>query len=327
VAAEGFIMMIRVTFALAASLAIVGSAFAKDAQIGSAALTLPSPEGYCELNDKEPSDARALKEIGNLLAGAQNELLSMSADCSQLEAWRVAKVPALDDYVQYQTPTGTKESNVPRAASVKGFCANMRTEGDKVSAIIPDLNARVVTALKGAKFDETNFLGVLAEDADACYYGLLQKLRTEVGTEKTQVTVAATTVVKGKVVYYNLYTVYRDGADTLATALERHRRNVPALLAANGDLFDSGQVAKDDGSHQVGRPVPATEAAAKIPVTDAPAKAAEVKAPATQQVVDYSAGPGTDKVIGPDKVKGRDAGTPFSRHQGPHTWRNGHCLY
>src|SRR5579871_350564 len=223
-AAGGFIMPLRVTFALAASLAIAGSAVAKEAQIGSATLTLPSPPGYCELTDQEPSDARVIKEVGNLVAGAQNELVSMMADCSQLEAWRAAKLPALDDYVQYQTPMGTKDSNLTRAASVKGFCANMRTEGEKrMPGVVSDLNARFEKAYKGAKFNEASFLGVLAEDDDACYYGLLMKLRTEIGDEKTQVTVAATTVVKGKVVYYNLYTAYRDGADTLTAALERHR--------------------------------------------------------------------------------------------------------
>jgi hypothetical protein len=49
-------MVSRVTFALvagvlSAGLATSGSSIAKDAQIGSAALTLPSPQGYCELSE------------------------------------------------------------------------------------------------------------------------------------------------------------------------------------------------------------------------------------------------------------------------------------
>jgi hypothetical protein len=309
-------MLLRVTIALVASLAIVGFAVAKDAQIGSATLTLPSPDGYCELTDKEPSDARVLKEVGNLVAGSQNELLSMSADCSQLEAWRAAKLPALDDYVQYQTPMDLKDSDVPRAEAVKGLCANFRTEGEKTSAgVLPDLNSRFEKAYKGAKFNEASFLGVLAEDDNACYYGLVLKLRTEIGDEKTQVTVAAATAVKGKVIYYNLYTVYRDGADTLTAALDRHRRNVPALLAANGELSGSGEVAKDDGhggTHQAGHPAP---------VKDADVKAPAKEVPVTAQVVHYSAS------LGSDKAKGRDAGGPLSRRTAPHAWRNGHCLY
>jgi hypothetical protein len=45
--------------------------------------------------------------------------------------------------------------------------------------------------------------------------------------------ISAATVVKGKVVLYNLYTIYHD-AGTVAATLARHRRNIPALLAANG---------------------------------------------------------------------------------------------
>lgn len=310
-------MLLRTTFALAAGLAIAGSAAAKEVRIGSTTITLPSPEKYCEMTDKEPADARVLKQIGDLVAGTQNELLSVSADCSQLDPWRVAKLPALDDYVQYQTPMSTKDSDMPRAAAVKGFCANLRTEGEKTPDIA-DLNARMETALKGVKFNETSFLGVLAEDADACYYGLMQKLKTEVGDEKTQVTVAATTVVKGKVVYYNLYTVY-GGAGTLGEALSRHQRNIPALLAANGDLSSSGEVARKDdqqgGSHQVARPVPVKETPAKeAAARETPVKEASAKEnTAIEQAVNYSTGAGSTK------TKGRDGAGHLSRRD----WR---CL-
>jgi hypothetical protein len=308
-------MLLRITIAAAASLAIVGSAAAKEARIGSTTLTLPSPGGYCEMTDKDPSDARAMKAIGDALAATKNEMLSMAADCSQLEAWRAAKVPALDDYIQFQVPTDASAADVPsnisRAAAVKELCANVRGEAGKaLSDAAPDIKARMETAVKGAKFNEPSFLGVLAEDASACYYGLLQKLRTEVGTEKTQLTVAALTVVKGKVVTYLLYTVHRDGADTVTAALGRHQRNVPALLAANGD-WSGPEVAKNDqhgGSHDAAPPAPVKEAAAK----EADVKAPE--APVKEQVAAYSTAS-----IGPDKLKGRP---PAS-----HSWRNGHCLY
>jgi hypothetical protein len=75
---------------------------------------------------------------------------------------------------------------------------------------------------------------VLAEDADACYFGMRLKGQTEGGgAEETQLMVSAATVVKGKIVFYNLYTIYHD-AGTVAATLARHRRNLPVLLAANG---------------------------------------------------------------------------------------------
>jgi hypothetical protein len=228
-------MLLRVTFALVAGFSIVTASLAKDAKIGSATLALPSPDGFCELNQQQPSDARVLKIIGDLVTGVGNELLTVSAECSKLEAWRVGKQPALDDYAQYQTPASSKEANLSRAPVVKEFCASMRAEGEKtIAGMTPDLSARMEAAIKGAKFNEMTFLGVLAEDADACYFGLIQKVRTETGIEKIQVTVAATTVVKGKAIFYNLYTVYQD-ADTATAALARHQRSLAALFAANGE--------------------------------------------------------------------------------------------
>jgi hypothetical protein len=214
--------------------AVAGPRVAKQAQIGSVTLMLPAPEGHCQLTEQQPADARAIKVIGDALAGTQNELLAVSADCGQLEAWRASTVPALDDHAQYQTPIPAKDLYYPRAPSVKQFCANARAQGEKTAAgATPDLNTRLEAAIKGAKYNETSFLGVLAEDDDACYFGQLLKMRTEIGTEKNQVTISATTLVKGKILFYNLYTVYR-GPDTVPAALARHQRNVPALLAANG---------------------------------------------------------------------------------------------
>jgi hypothetical protein len=233
-------MLSRTTFALvagvlAAGLAAAGSGVARDAQIGSAALTLPAPEGYCELIEQKPTDARLIQVIGDLVAGTHNELLAVSADCGQLEAWRAGKLATLDDYAQYQTPVAAMDSASSRAESVKEICATARAEGEKSLAdATPELNNRVDAAVKGAKFNEMGFLGVLAEDANACYFGVRMKARTEGGgAEESQVLVSAATVVKGKIVYYNLYALYHD-AGTVAAMLTRHRRNIAALLAANG---------------------------------------------------------------------------------------------
>jgi hypothetical protein len=233
-AEEEIIVVLRVTFAVVASLAFVSPGMAKDFQVGSATIVLPVPEGYCELSEQQSADARVIDVIEDLVAGTQNELLAVSADCGQLQAWRAGKLPTLDDYAQVQTPISGRDADVPRAATVKELCASMRAEGGKsIAEATPDLNTRVEAAVKGGKFNETGFLGVLAEDADVCYYGLQTKNRAENGVEETQVVVSATTVVKGRVVSYSLHTLYHD-KDTATAALTRHRRNVTALLAANG---------------------------------------------------------------------------------------------
>jgi hypothetical protein len=231
-------MLLRVVSALVAGFAVVivvaVAGTAKDAQIGSASVSLPVPAGFCEMTEDQPSDARMIKAIGGMLASAQVEPLVLSADCKQLDAWRLGLRPVLDDFAQYQTPIAGKNSDFPRAESIKGFCITIRAKGQDISGMTDDLNARMENVLKNAKFNEMSFLGVLEEDSDACYFGLLQKVRTEVGTEKTQVSVTALTIVKGKAINFVLYTVYHD-KDTVAEALARQKRNVAALLAANNE--------------------------------------------------------------------------------------------
>jgi hypothetical protein len=228
-------MLFRVALVILSGLAIVGASVAKDARIGSANLTLPPPVGFCELTDQQSSDAKVLKVLRGV--SSTNEILVMSADCSQLEAFRAGKQRLLDDFAQYQTPVSSKDSSIPRAERSKRIaetCAELRAEGEKLTAgLAADVNTRLETVAKAIKINENRFLGVLAEDDNTCYFALLQKLQTEAGTEKTQAVISAVTVLEGKYVFYYLYTVYQS-AETVTAALARHQRNVKALLAANG---------------------------------------------------------------------------------------------
>jgi hypothetical protein len=239
---RGIIMLSRVTFVLVAGAlagalvaGLAGPGAAKDAQIGAAAVALPAPKGYCELTEQQPADVRLINVIGDLVAANKNELLAVAADCGQLEAWRAGKLATLDDYVQYQAPIDAMAATVTRGEAVKEVCASARAEGNKnFATAATDIGSRVDAAVKGAKFGETGFLGVLAEDADACYFAILVKAHTEGGGgEESQLMISAATVVKGKVIYSNLSTIYHDAA-TVKAALERHKQNVAALLAANG---------------------------------------------------------------------------------------------
>jgi len=55
-----------------------------------------------------------------------------------------------------------------------------------------DIKARIENTLSTIRMNETSFLGVLGQDADACYAGPVQKMHTEANTEKIQITAFAT---------------------------------------------------------------------------------------------------------------------------------------
>jgi len=219
---------IRFTLALAT---VASNAFAADTTIGGVSIKLPPPAGFCELTNTDPSDKRMLTVLTDLVGKSGNKLLSMSADCRQLTDWRARRRTLLDDYAQYQVSIATMDK--PTAEPVKETCATLRAQGDKmVAEQTPDIKSRVESVLQKVKINEMRFVGVLAETTAACYGGLIQKLRTEAGTDKTQLTVFAATIVKDKSIFVYRMTVYAT-SDTVTQTLAKIRADVATLLAAN----------------------------------------------------------------------------------------------
>jgi len=73
---------------------------------------------------------------------------------------------------------------------------------------------------------------VLGEDAKACYGGLIHKLRTEAGTDKTQLTLLAATIVKNKSIFVYRSAIYVNFG-TITETLTKFKTDIAALLAAN----------------------------------------------------------------------------------------------
>jgi hypothetical protein len=206
------------------------SAAAAQATVEGASINLPVPAGFCELNGSNPSDKRMLDAVGELVAKARgNQLLAMSADCQQLADWRAGR-RLLGDYGQYQAPR-------PAAASQDTFrqtCATLRTQGEaSFKDMKGDLKATMEESIRRLKVNDQSFAGFLGEDAAACYVALLQKLKAEDGTDITQLTLLAITIVKDRFVFVNRYAPYVD-SDTVKETLAKVKQTIAALQAANG---------------------------------------------------------------------------------------------
>jgi hypothetical protein len=222
------VLGIAALFALAcaASNAIAGSA-----TLGDVSVNLPPPTGFCELSADNASDRGLLTTVSGVLTKSGNKLLSYSADCRQLAEWRTSKRKLLDDFAQYQAQIAAIDK--PPSETIQQTCATLRAEGDKIlSNQMPDIKKRVEATLNKIKVNETSFLGVLAEDTNACYAGILQKIHTEANTDKTQITVFAIALVKAKSVFVYRFAVYT-GSDSIDATLVRLKSNVAALYKAN----------------------------------------------------------------------------------------------
>lgn len=198
-------------------------------------ITLVVPAAFCPLDPSNPSDANMLKLVRQAQAG-KNYVIAQFANCAQLQAWRSGQRKVLDDLGGATTPVQYANQVLPytRPQLVALLAQTYRRQGGALlKGATDDVNRRIGSAAKQMKINETKFIGVLAEDKDAVYVGLLQSLRTELGDTKIQIGVTGVTIIKGKMVSISVYTPAvseNSSTEALATA----RAIVAKTLAANG---------------------------------------------------------------------------------------------
>jgi hypothetical protein len=224
-------MLGRLTFAALILAASASGALSAQATLGQVSVTLPPPAGFCELNASNSRDSRMLSILSGLAEKSGNKLLAMSADCGQLADAHAGRRQVLDDFAQYQTRSAIVDR--PPSESVAQTCVTLRTRGSTFAAALwPDMKARIESAVEKVRINETSFIGVLAEDSHACYAAWVEKGRTEAGTDKTQVTVGAVTIIRSRSIYVYRSAVYQN-PDTIDAALAKFKADVAALVAAN----------------------------------------------------------------------------------------------
>jgi hypothetical protein len=230
-------MKLRPLIAFAVATLLSASVNARDVKVGATSITLSPPQGYCSLDASNTADAKMLAAVEGMLGRTGNRLLLLSADCGQLADWRTGKRQLLDNMAQHQSLIKLENARLSATpeATIEQACARLRKQGEQmVTDMTADVQERADKILKSVKLNEMKFLGVLGEEPRVCYAALLQRFLTEVGTEKTQVAVFATTIVRGKVLYYYLFAPYVSG-ETLSSMLQQHKANVQRLRRDNGE--------------------------------------------------------------------------------------------
>lgn len=202
--------------------------------LGSTPFWLEPPSGHCFLDAKHPADAR-LHGVLQRIFSTDIRLIGGFADCEQLKAWRSGKRKTLRDYGKFLTPLAVLDKRAagsPRKL-VATMCNTMRTQGGEFSLKgRRRLKAQFERALASAKMNESRSLGVIDEDSHACYFGMLQKLRTESGEVKTQIDVSVAAIISGKMIYSNLYAALENDG-TLRELLDRQKASIARNVAGN----------------------------------------------------------------------------------------------
>jgi len=131
----------------------------------------------------------------------------------------------------YLAPKEAMNIQMPPDA-VQQLCATLRTGGEEITRGYRGGVSRMKEVLNGIKVGEPRFLSVVAEDATACYFAMVQKIENDVGREEAQVVVMANLIARGKLIYYYLSAPYVSNA-SVTTLLAKHKINVAAVLQAN----------------------------------------------------------------------------------------------
>jgi len=231
--------LIGAVIGIAAGLAVVSPSHAQGTRqiavsIGGQEVILVVDPDQCMLERDHPSDRRVYELVERGLAG-QNELLLAAADCDQIEPWRSGARPTLDDFTQVQIGLVHRTRNLAgrEEATSKEICAALRKNGDAlITGPVEAVRERFNKASDVVKLNETQLVGVVHEDRDACYASLLQRIRTEQGTDKLILCVYAHVVVRGRLLYMYRYTE-GDNYASMVKMTDLLRKSVQAHLDAN----------------------------------------------------------------------------------------------
>jgi hypothetical protein len=207
------------------------AALAFTAKVGSGTtLNLPTPKGFCELSTSDPSEKRMLTLLGKNAELNGNTMLTIAADCKQLATWDAGKRQLMDDLSNYQmSPKLIDKTPEP----IRDTCEVLRNQGDQLTKEqTKGKQDNLAKLSRELAINSEKFAGVLDEDANACYSGFLQKIHTEIGTDRVTMTILAISVVRQQSVFFYRQGLFAD-TDPSDRLLAHTKDTIAALYAAN----------------------------------------------------------------------------------------------
>jgi hypothetical protein len=214
---------------------LTGRSSAKEAMVGPVGVELVLPTSFCELDSTQSPDAQFIVRHTAQLAKSGVQFLSVSAACSELTVWR-AGAGLLDHYIFYSTDARflNQPTSVDPETMRKQTCDKIRAQATQaISVSIAKANSLPDAIARNIKINSAAVVGVDDNDPNACYTAVLQKLQTQLGTEKLQLLIDTTVAIKGKILFATAFMPYVD-MQGVAKSLAENRQFVASWRAANG---------------------------------------------------------------------------------------------
>lgn len=182
-------------------------------------IKLRIPPGECALERSHPADNRLITTTERLLQNV-NALHVTTVNCKTLRDWRAGRRRNLSEYTQVQTQLvpDTVDHKGKERTLIKASCEVMRQHGVNVASGVNDeLDRRLSAGRDRVKLAGNAFLGVLAEDLNGCYLGLLVRLVPEGSSEVVErLAIYAHVILAGRTTF-----LYRFSADVTPQSLKR----------------------------------------------------------------------------------------------------------
>jgi hypothetical protein len=188
------------------------------------------PVGYCYLDESQQAEKMIVDNIVQMNQGS-NELIAYFAPCNDLVAYRSGAIATLSEYGIVFVPLvegSFQASPSSRAESLPQIAATMPALDE---ALLSQIEQEVNQNQGGFTLSGTQFLGLIGQDANALYAGMV----AEVSDGQTSVPAAgvlAITQLQDVVMTINLSRTYRSNADIVALLTEA-QTYAAELVAAN----------------------------------------------------------------------------------------------
>lgn len=174
----------------------------------------PGGLGYCDLDASQPGEKYLIDQQTQIQAG-QNIIIGYQGACNELIALRVGANQYLQEYMIAMVPM-QNGAFTPMTGDRASFLQQM-------AASLPAVDPAVVEQLKaegaGVKVSGAQLIGVLGQDDNAIYYGLLLEV-SDGTTSLTAAAVVAITLIGDVPVSLNFYRPYKGLADIDALSME-----------------------------------------------------------------------------------------------------------
>jgi len=204
--------------------------------VGGKSVDLAMPPGFCVPDPGNAADANFVKGLASLLKNASNVLVQTFLSCEDQKRRRASAAANIYDYMSYYYPAQAESVVVSgaRDASRKSLCDEVRKANIDATEVKQNVAKSAEELRRNIALNSIKNLGVLAEDAHGCYLGLLAGVSAGKSNTYLVNAIIFSTVVRGKYLFFGLYSKYEDAASAEKT-LEAAKAIAAELDSKNPD--------------------------------------------------------------------------------------------